>query len=184
MNQTKLSVILFVCSEVVFFTLLILAYLYFHGAPANGPTAATSLNPEITGIFSIFLFASSFTVWRVGKNMQSGNHTRLKVWLGITIAFGATFLCGQGIEWTHMMSHGATISRNLFGTTFFTLTGFHGLHVFVGLILLSILLTMGFRGFYKVPHSSTTVEVISIYWHFVDAVWVVIFSVVYLGVIK
>ena len=101
------------------------------------------------------------------------------LWLLITILLGVTFLAGQGIEYADLLTHHVTISRDLFGSTFFTLTGFHGLHVFVGLLLLTLLLLLFVFGRKSKP-ALPGVESIAYYWHFVDAVWVVIFSIVYL----
>jgi heme/copper-type cytochrome/quinol oxidase subunit 3 len=180
-ERNKLGIIFFIGSETVFFALLILAYLYFSSAAnANsGPTAASTLDPLVTGLFSLFLFSSSFTMWRAGKNLEHKNHSRLRFWLLATIGLGGVFLLGQGLEWSHLIGQGATISRNLFGTTFFTLTGFHGFHVLVGLIALAILLGLAWAGDFK-EAKSPAVDSISLYWHFVDVVWVVIFSVVYI----
>ena len=99
----------------------------------------------------------------------------------VTILLGAIFLFGQGMEWSALIKKNVTISSGLFGTTFFTLTGFHGFHVFVGLIMLSVLLGLALAGDFRNQQSSA-VETVSLYWHFVDAVWIVIFSIVYLGV--
>jgi heme/copper-type cytochrome/quinol oxidase subunit 3 len=182
MEKNKLGMILFICSESIFFGLLILAYGYFNSASVSGPTAASSLDPAVTGFVSLFLWASSFTIWRAGKNLEQGNHSRLAAWLLATIVFGVLFLTGQGIEWSHLISQGATISQNLFGTTFFTLTGFHGLHVLIGLVMLATLFGLTWAGHFKGTQSAG-VTVVSLYWHFVDVVWVVIFSVVYLTLV-
>jgi heme/copper-type cytochrome/quinol oxidase subunit 3 len=103
----------------------------------------------------------------------------LKVWILATIILGATFIYGQGLEWKGLIDKNITISRNVFGTTFFTLTGFHGFHVCAGLIMLTLLLGLSLAGDFKGPKSDA-VECISIYWHFVDGVWIVVFSVIYL----
>lgn len=178
MEKNKMGMLLFIASEAVFFALLIIAYVYYHG-PEAGPSAAKNLDIVKTGIFSLFLFASSFTVWRAGKNMEKRNHKGLITWLIITIVLGAVFLVGQGAEYLNLLSQNVTVSSNLFGTTFFTLTGFHGLHVLIGLIMLTILSGLAIAGDFKGPHSAA-VEAISLYWHFVDVVWVFVFSVIYL----
>jgi len=180
-EKNKLGVILFIGSETIFFTLLLLAYLYFQaGATAgSGPTAASSLNPLTTGLFSLFLFASSYTIWRADKSLARQSRRGLLLWLLATIVLGVIFLVGQGLEWRHLIAESTTISRNLFGTTFFTLTGFHGFHVLVGLVALAIVLGLAWLGDFNSPKSSA-IESISLYWHFVDVVWVVIFAVVYL----
>lgn len=179
MEKNKLGMLLFIFSEAVFFILLILAFVYFHGQTVIGPGTVSTLDPLRTGLFSLFLFSSSFTVWRAGKAFSNHQQNRSKVWLLLTILLGATFLFGQSLEWSHLFSLGAGVSANLFGTTFFTLTGFHGLHVFIGLVMLAVLLGLAQRGDYK-EGTGPSVEVISLYWHFVDIVWVFIFTIVYL----
>jgi len=169
----------FVASESIFFVMLILAYVNFHGTVTDGPTAVNSLDPLRTGIFSLFLLASSFTVWLAGRNLATKNHFMLKIWLFATIILGALFIYGQATEWFGLFAQNITISRNVFGTTFFTLTGFHGFHVCVGLLMLSILLVLAMFGDFKGPKSDG-VECVSIYWHFVDGVWIVVYSVIYL----
>jgi heme/copper-type cytochrome/quinol oxidase subunit 3 len=183
MDKNRLGMILFLGSESVFFALLILAYGYFRTVPEPGPTAAGSLDPLLTGIFSLFLFASSLTIWFADRDMRKGNRNRFLFWQLMTILFGLIFLSGQGYEWRNLILNGTMISTNLFGTTFFTLTGFHGLHVIIGLIMLSIVLGMTLSGRLTSPQSADGVFTISLYWHFVDAVWVVIFSLIYLTIV-
>jgi heme/copper-type cytochrome/quinol oxidase subunit 3 len=179
MEKNKLAMLFFISSEAIFFILLILAYMILHNNVLAGqPTAVSSLDPLKTGFFSLFLFASSFTIWRAEKSLQKGNG-RFSRWLAATILLGIIFLFGQGLEWVNLIGQGITVSVNTFGTTFFTMTGFHGLHVIVGLIGLTILLGMAARGGFRDPESSAFAS-LSYYWHFVDAVWVVIFGVVYL----
>lgn len=146
MANNRMLVGFFIASESIFFVMLILAYVNFHGSVTDGPTAVNSLNPVKTGIFSLFLFASSFTVWLAGRSLRNGNHNMLKVWILVTIVLGATFIFGQGIEWKGLIDQNITISRNVFGTTFFTLTGFHGFHVCAGLIMLSLVLAFALVG--------------------------------------
>jgi len=179
MANNRMLVGFFIASESIFFVMLILAYVNFHGSVTDGPTAANSLNPYQMGAFSLFLFASSFTVWLAGKSLKNRNHTMLKVWLLVTILLGITFICGTLLEWKGLIDQNITISRNVFGTTFFTLTGFHGFHVSAGLIMLSLVLAFALAGDFKGPKSDA-VECVSLYWHFVDGVWVVVFSVIYL----
>jgi heme/copper-type cytochrome/quinol oxidase subunit 3 len=179
MNQ--LGVLLFVLSEAAFFLLLILAYAYFMTFPENGPTPKGSLDPLFTGLFSLLLWASSFTVWQAGRSLKQGKPRGLAAWLVVTILLGVGFLIGQGIEWARLITEGTTISRNLFGTTFFTLTGFHGAHVIIGLLMLGILFGFATRGAFK--GSSRAVDSVSIYWHFVDGVWIIIYSLIYLTIV-
>ncbi len=182
MEKNRLGMLAFIASEAVFFLLLIVSYLYFQSQPGEGPTAASSLDPLVTGFFSLFLFSSSFTIWRSGQSLNHGRHRQAGYWLVATILLGVVFLLGQGAEWSRLIQNGTTISRNLFGSTFFTLTGFHGLHVIIGLISLGILAGLMLGGHIKGSHSAG-MEAISVYWHFVDAVWVVLYAVIYLQII-
>lgn len=178
-ERNRLGVIIFIISEANFFLMLILAYVYFHGE--SSLTANRYLEPARTGVNTFILLSSSFTVWLAERDLKRGSYTKFYMWLVVTILLGAVFLFGQGIEWSGLLRKNVTISSGLFGTTFFTLTGFHGFHVFVGLIALSILFGLGLVGDFKNGKSSA-VETVSLYWHFVDAVWIVIFTIVYLGV--
>jgi heme/copper-type cytochrome/quinol oxidase subunit 3 len=176
-NRVLLGMITFVASEAIFFLMLVLAYVNFH--KVTGPTAAAQLDPIKTGLFSIALFSSSFTMWLAELARKKENALMLKVWLFVTIALGAVFMTGQGLEYARLLMNNITISRDLFGSTFFTLTGFHGLHVMIGLVLLLLLFGLSVFGRKDEP-THTGMQSIAIYWHFVDAVWVVVFSVVYL----
>jgi len=179
MANNKMLVGFFVASESIFFVMLILAYVNFHGTVTDGPTAVNSLNPVRTGVFSVFLLASSFSMWLAGRSLGAKNHFMMKIWILVTILLGVLFIYGQATEWFGLFAQNITISRNVFGTTFFTLTGFHGFHVCVGLLMLSILLVLAMFGDFKGPKSDG-VECVSIYWHFVDGVWIVVYSVIYL----
>jgi heme/copper-type cytochrome/quinol oxidase subunit 3 len=169
--------ILFVASESIFFLLLILAYVNFH--KSTGATAAAMLDPYKTGVFSIALLSSSVTLWLAEVSQKKENTSGLGWWLFATVVLGAIFLTGQGLEYANLIQHNVTISQDLFGSTFFTLTGFHGLHVFLGLLLLASMLGLVVWGRKDEP-SHSGVQSIAVYWHFVDAVWVIIFSIVYL----
>ena len=181
-EKTKLAMACFIFSEANFFLSLILAYIYYHVQQMSGPTAASSLAVGRTAMFSVALFSSSFTMHRVGRSLRLGREWPLRLWLVATILLGAIFLFGQGSEYWDLLRRGVTVSRNLFGTTFFTLTGFHGLHVLVGLVALTVLLGLTAAGDLS-RRASPAVEAIALYWHFVDAVWVVIFGVVYLWIL-
>jgi len=178
-ERGKIAVGLFILSEVNFFLLLIVAYVYYHASPGQGPTAATALNTTRTAIFSLALFSSSATIWMASRAARRGNRGGLVTWLTLTIALGALFMFGQAKEYYDLITSGVSVSRNLFATTFFTLTGFHGLHVIMGLVALSITLALALAG--KL-HEETAdgFGAVEWYWHFVDVVWVVVFSVVYL----
>jgi heme/copper-type cytochrome/quinol oxidase subunit 3 len=178
-EKSRLGMIMFILSEGVFFLLLILAYVTYHREHGNGPTAADSLNVVKTGMFSLFLFASSGTMALAVAGFRRGRRGRLAAGLLGTLVLGAVFLVGQGREYVSLLEKNVTISRDLFGTTFFTLTGFHGLHVLIGLLMIAVLLGLSRFGGDHEPRAGA-MEAVSIYWHFVDAVWVVIFAVVYL----
>jgi heme/copper-type cytochrome/quinol oxidase subunit 3 len=178
-DRNRLGMLLFIASEAVFFALLISAYVYYQSVTFPGPNASNSLDPGLTAIYTVFLLASSVTAWAAGKSLEHGSRRGLIGWLILTIVLGGIFLFGQGREYLHLLSQNISIDRNLFGTTFFTLTGFHGLHVLVGLIAIAILALLGWRGAFKGPKSGA-VEAISMYWHFVDVVWIVLFSLIYL----
>jgi cytochrome c oxidase subunit III len=184
-EKNKLLMMIFLFSESFFFIVLILAYASFHRTAGvgfestGGPTALSSLNPVRTGIFTFILILSSFSIWLGGKSLKAKRHSMLCLWIFVTIALGALFLYGQGTEWLGLIKRDITISRDIFGTTFFTLTGFHGFHVTVGLIMLSVLLGLALAGDFRGPKSAG-VESVSLYWHFVDVVWIAVYSVIYL----
>ena len=178
-DKTKVGVGLFLFSEAWFFLTLVIAYAFFHSLPADGPSAANSLNVMHTLAFSICLFLSSATIHMAARSFRTGDRSGVNVWLALTVALGAIFLFGQTREYLGLFAHGVTISTNLFGSTFFTLTGFHGLHVLIGLVALGALLGIAMSGRLGAIKPSGF-ESVAMYWHFVDAVWVVIFTVVYL----
>ena len=178
-EKTKLGMLLFLASETFFFAILILAYVYYRGASVDGPNAATSLDVATASIFTVFLLGSSGTLWLAERDMARQRPTGMRLWLLVTVGFGAIFLLGQGWEYLRLIAENVTINRNLFGTTFFTLTGFHGLHVFSGLVALAILLGLALAGWFDGPHA-VAIEAVGWYWHFVDVVWIVIFSIIYL----
>lgn len=177
-RPTVLGTLLFVTSETVFFALLIISYLHFFGESTTAETARAHLDPLRTGVFSLFLFSSSFTVWRAERSARAHHAGRRRLWLAATIALGTLFLVGQATEYSGLFDAGFTLGSNLFTSTFFTLTGFHGVHVLVGLIMLSILLGLDLANA-RGPQGAAGQQSVSIYWHFVDGIWVVIFAIVY-----
>lgn len=182
METNRLGMFIFLIGEAVFFGLLILSFVYFRRIwydGQHGPTARV-LNVPATAIFTLFLLASSGTVWLAERAIRAGNAGAMKLWLAATVVLGAIFLAGQGIEYYKLIQEGITIRTGLFGSTFFTVTGFHGLHVFIGLVMLTILLGLAIAGDYTGSTHSPALDAISLYWHFVDIVWVFVFSVIYL----
>jgi cytochrome c oxidase subunit 3/cytochrome o ubiquinol oxidase subunit 3 len=166
-----------IAAEVSIFVIFIVAYLFYLGKSVTGPTPAI-LHPPI--FLSICLLSSSGTMELAVRGLKRRGARGFIGWWMLTIALGATFLAGTGLEWRHLIQdEGLTISTNLFGTTFYSLVGLHGFHVLVGLVLM--LITAGFaaRGL-LVRESAPKVEVLGLYWHFVDVVWVMVFTVVYL----
>jgi len=174
-----MSLVLFIISESIFFILLILAFVFYHGRHAEGFHAQEFLNAKRTGFYTFVLLFSSFTMWLSIRGLRKQKHGAMAFWLLITILLGVTFLYGQGSEWLGLIRQDLTISRDLFGATFFTLTGFHGFHVLVGLILLTIIwgITVASP---RLRPKENAVDSISLYWHFVDGVWIVVFTVIYL----
>jgi heme/copper-type cytochrome/quinol oxidase subunit 3 len=169
-NPNLLGVVIFIASESIFFLAIVLAYVAYRDAGLA--TARANLDVVRTAIFSTALFASSGTM-ALAVRGQSG------AWLAATMILGAIFLTGQGAEYARLLGEGVGPGSALFGTTFFTLTGLHGLHVLAGLVALAVLFSANLGRARAV--SVVAWEAVGLYWHFVDVVWVVVFSVVYLG---
>jgi cytochrome c oxidase subunit 1/cytochrome c oxidase subunit I+III len=178
LDKHRCAMIAFVLSEAAFFGVLILAFLYYNAQPQPGPTPR-ELDLVKTGIFSLFLFASSFTMWRSEAALHRGSVRGMIAWLTLTIALGAIFICGQGLEYRNLLGHGMQVDSNLFTTTFFTLTGFHGIHVIVGLLIMLIVLSLALSRDFAV-NPPPALAMVGIYWHFVDIVWVFVLTVVYI----
>jgi cytochrome c oxidase subunit 3 len=166
-----------IIAESAIFTIFVVAYLFYLGKSLTGPTPREVLETPI--FCTICLLSSSLTIHFAGKFLERGKRGAfLLLWL-LTIALGALFLYGTGQEWHRLIyEHGLTISTNLFGTTYYSLVGLHAFHVTAGLILLTIVLLFGLAG-HVGPEQSARVDVLALYWHFVDAVWVIVFTVVY-----
>lgn len=179
MDPNSLGILIFISSEIIFFGSLIITYITYRTAGPGGPTASTALNVPLTAVFTVFLWSSSYTMHRATSRLSQNDAAGVRKWLLITIILGTIFIFGQGYEYVHLYLDNVTVSRNIWASTFFVLTGFHGLHVIVGLISMSIIASV-IRSGEDHPWGAAGVEAISYYWHFVDAVWVVIFPVVYL----
>jgi cytochrome c oxidase subunit 3 len=167
-----------IIAESAIFTIFVVAYLFYAGKSLTGPAAREVLEPPI--FYTICLLSSSLTIHIAAKFLGRGMRGAfLGLWF-LTVVLGGLFLYGTGQEWHRLIyEHGLTISTNLFGTTYYSLVGLHGSHVIAGLVMLSIVLLFGLAGRVG-PEHSARVEVLSLYWHFVDAVWVVVFTVVYI----
>ncbi len=175
-NKTMMKLV--VGTEGMFFISLIMAFVYMAYNSGFEPYQVKALDIKTTGIFTIFLMSSSFTFWRAEKNYEKGKIKNLKIWLIATIVLGTVFLVGQGKEYWRLIQENITLNGSVFGTSFYTLTGFHGFHVFVGLVILIIILIMAFLGDFN-KKGSNVVSTVGIYWHFVDVVWIFVFTVVY-----
>ena len=174
----KVGMACLIIAESAIFTIFVVAYLYYAGRSLSGPTPREVLETPI--FFTICLLSSSLTIHFAEKFLVRGSRGGfLGFWL-LTIILGGLFLFGTGQEWHRLIyEHGLTISTNLFGTTYYSLVGLHAFHVTAGLILLSIVFLFGLAGRVGAEQSAR-VETLSMYWHFVDAVWVVVFTVVYI----
>ena len=176
-SRGKVAMAGLIIAESAIFTIFVVAYLFYLGKSTTGPTPREVLETPI--FYTICLLSSSLTIHLAAKSLDRDyRRLFLALWL-LTIALGGLFLFGTAEEWHRLIyKHGLTISTNLFGTTYYSLVGLHAFHVTAGLIMLSLVAIFGFAG--RVGESqSDRIAVLSMYWHFVDAVWVVVFTVVY-----
>jgi cytochrome c oxidase subunit III len=166
-----------IAAEAAIFTIFVVAYLFYVGKSLAGPIPKDVLGVPI--FFTICLLSSSLTIHLAAKSLRAGRVRSFGVlWLA-TIVLGAAFLYGTAAEWHRLIyQDGLTISTNLFGTTYYSLVGLHGFHVVVGLVALSIVMVFTLLGNLR-PEHAERVDVLSLYWHFVDTVWIVVFTVVY-----
>jgi cytochrome c oxidase subunit 3/cytochrome o ubiquinol oxidase subunit 3 len=175
-SRGKVAMYSLIAAESAIFVIFVVAYLFYVGKSLSGPTPAILHLPIF---LTICLLSSSLTIHLAGTSLVVAKMPRFNFWLILTIALGAIFLGGTVREWNHLIyTEGLTIRTNLFGTTYYSLVGLHAFHVTVGLLALTTVAL--FAIFRKVtPEHAERVEVLSLYWHFVDVVWVVVFSVVY-----
>ncbi len=174
----RVGMLSLIVAESAIFTIFVVAYLYYLGKSLSGPTPRQVL--EIPFFNTICLLSSSVTIHLAGKALRNGRMAAFRAFWAATTALGATFLLGTGREWGRLIyEYGLTIQTNLFGTTYYSLVGLHAFHVSVGLLGLSIVLVLALAGRVTQEHAERC-EVLAMYWHFVDAVWVVVFSVVYI----
>jgi cytochrome c oxidase subunit 3/cytochrome o ubiquinol oxidase subunit 3 len=166
-----------IIAESAIFTIFVVAYIFYIGKSTYGPTPQVL---EIPIFNTICLFSSSLTIWLAERALERNKVKLFGGWWALTLILGAIFLAGTGLEWhTLIYEKGLTISTNLFGTTFYSLVGLHATHVIFGLIGLTTVLIFTLAGKVKEEHSDR-IQVLALYWHFVDAVWVVVFTVVYI----
>jgi cytochrome c oxidase subunit III len=176
-DRGKVAMVGLIIAESAIFTIFVVAYLFYVGKSLTGPTPREVLETPI--FYTICLLSSSLTIHFAAKSLA---RDRVGAFLGLwvlTIVLGGTFMYGTGQEWHRLIyEHGLTISTNLFGTTYYSLVGLHAFHVTAGLVMLCLVAIFAVAGRVQVEQSRR-VEVLSLYWHFVDAVWVVVFTVVY-----
>ena len=181
LDNTKLAMWGFLGSECLFFGSLISTYLLYRNRVLSGPTPHEIYDIPYTSVSSFVLLMSSLTMVLALAAIQRGDHRGLRVWLLATAFLGMTFIGGQIYEFTTFVEEGLKLQTSTFGSSFFVLTGFHGAHVTVGILMLLMLVGMSLAGrLDPVSEGSRKVELIGLYWHFVDIVWIVIFMIVYL----
>ena len=166
-------------AEAAIFTIFVVAYLFYLGKSVAGPKPADVLHAPV--FLTMCLLSSSFTVHAGVKALTKGNVAVFARWWLLTLALGAVFLAGTAIEWHRLIYvDGLTIHTNLFGTTYFSLVGLHAFHVTAGLAALALASILALLGYVTPLHASRS-DVFSLYWHFVDVVWIVVFLVVYVA---
>ena len=181
LGATRWGMISFLVSEAAFFATLIVAYVTFLGKDEVGPTPSQALSLPLVLCTTLFLLSSSVTIHFAERRLRIGDQLNFRLLWTATILLGAAFLLGTAYEWRELVTrHHLTISRNLFGTTYYTLVGFHGLHVTAGVIVMMIMLGL-VLGRQITTRNPVSIEMVSWYWHFVDGVWLVVFTVVYLA---
>jgi heme/copper-type cytochrome/quinol oxidase subunit 3 len=178
-TNPKLAMWVFLGSECLFFGAFIATYLLYRGRSIKGPKPQDVYNIAFTSVTSFILLMSSLTMVLALAAVQRGDHRRFRVWIMATALFGLTFISGQIYEFTEFYRQGLSLKTNVFGSSFFVLTGLHGAHVTVGIIWLLSLWGLSMQGKLHVQNSEA-VEIAGLYWHFVDVVWIVIFTVLYL----
>jgi len=180
LSNEKVAMWSFLGSECLLFGALISTYLLFKGQSKPGTLRPHDVfDIPYTSVSSFVLLMSSLTMVLALAAIQRGDHRRTRIWLLTTALLGASFVAGQAYEFTVFVREGLNLRVNLFGSSFFVLTGFHGAHVTIGVLMLLSLYSLSLKG--KLPESKAeTLELVGLYWHFVDVVWIVIFTLVYL----
>ena len=177
-SKRRVGMSALIVGESAIFTIFVVAYVFYLGKSLTGPTPQQVLEIPILG--TICLLSSSLTIRRAEKAIEEERTAGFTLWLTATIALAAAFLTNTALEWKKLIyQDGLTISTNLFGTTFYSLVGLHAIHVIVGMFLLTATLVFSLFGWVD-SRQSERFGVIVLYWHFVDGVWIVVFTVVYL----
>jgi heme/copper-type cytochrome/quinol oxidase subunit 3 len=176
----KLGMWIFLLSEIMFFTALIGSYIILRFAhPDAWAAPGEVLNIPVTAVNTFLLICSSVTMVKAYASIADGNQKQLRLWLVLTVLIGAMFVGIQAYEYYHLIEKAFVPSAGVYGSTFYTMTGFHGFHVTMGVICMSFVTWKAFRGRYTAT-DHRGVEVIGLYWHFVDLVWIILFTIVYL----
>jgi len=177
-SKGLLGMVCLIVAEIAIFTIFVVAYIYYMGRDVQGPTPREVL--EIPYVGTVCLLSSSFFIWLAEHAIEQGRMQAFRLWWAVTFVLGAIFLADTSMELNKLITHDHfTISTNLFGTTYYSLVGLHASHVILGLLMLGLVLLFSFTGQLRPTHSER-VQVLALYWHFVDAVWVVVFTLVYI----
>jgi cytochrome c oxidase subunit III len=177
-SRGRMGMYCLIAAEAAIFTIFVVAYLFYIGKSVSGPQPKDVLHAPI--FYTICLLSSSLTIHLAVRKAMTGNMAAFARWWLLTIVLGGAFLYGTAREWAHLIYHdGLTIGTNLFGTTYYSLVGLHAFHVTMGLLALIVVALFYFMNRVG-PERAERLEVLSMYWHFVDAVWVVVFTVVYI----
>lgn len=180
LSRAKVGMASLIFMESALFSAFLVTYLYYIGKSPTGPQPMDCLELGLVTINSICLFASSATVVFAVRALSRDSLKGFQVWMLLTILLGLEFLVGTGLEWKKLIEvQGLTIDSNVFGTTFYTLVGFHAFHVIVGLVLLTGTFMLALCGCIKPERDTERVEIATWYWHFVDVVWIIVFTLVY-----
>ncbi len=176
-SRGRIGILILILTETVFFSIFVAAYVFYIGKSLSGPMPKDVLTAPILN--TICLLSSSITIVLAMRALQAGSIRAFGIWWLFTFALGGEFMIGTALEWHRLIYHEhLTIRTNLFGTTYYSLVGLHALHVTIGLILIALVMIFTMLGYMDRRHAERT-EVLSWYWHFVDAVWVVVFITVY-----
>ncbi|HEY2998284.1 MAG TPA: cytochrome c oxidase subunit 3 [Acidimicrobiales bacterium] len=178
-SNEKLAMWVFLGSDCLLFGGLISTYLLLRHRSTHGPGPKLIFDVPFTSVSSFVLLFSSLTMALAVAAIHRGDERRCRVFLVTTALLGGTFIAGQVYEFTTFVKEGLGYTTNIFGSAFYTLTGFHGVHVSVGIVFLLSMFVMSIRGKLG-PEKAETVEIFGLYWHFVDIVWILIFTIVYL----
>jgi cytochrome c oxidase subunit III len=176
-SRGRVGMYCLIAAEAAIFTIFVIAYIFYIGKSVSGPTPQQVL--EVPVFYTVCLLSSSVVIHFAERALHRGQLGSCKALWFLTFALGATFLVGTALEWRHLIEQGLTISTNLFGTTYYSLVGLHATHVAVGLIGFATVIILALAGKVTEEHAAR-IGVFSLYWHFVDAVWVVVFTVVYI----